>query len=358
MKKLLTLFLLLQLFSLNLLSVERIKLTGSSYEMGKAWAKKQSTNIKALQAQFNVMASYVLKKSPKEINAMSLKVAKHMAKEDLDELRGIADAIGSKFEEVLTFNLFYTLCVTNIGCRQFVSWGDMTDDGNLVHARNLDWVDYPGSPMKRFNTIINFKGKGHQEYLSLTWPGFSSVLTGTNRAGITIAFNQLPQKGDVNYIAEPTFYTIKRALRSATTLQQVIDIFQKTKPMDSGSVMVSDAKAKKAVVIEIIRGKVGLRKPKNNMISNANHPTAETGVAEARQNGNPDWPVCATAVKFSKKLSPKNVQNLMAHSNVLQPELNILSVVFKYSANRMWLSCGKKSAAKGPFVELKLFTDE
>ena len=326
--------------------------------MGKAWALKQKNTITALKSQFNVMASYVLKKSPKEINAMSLKISKHMAKEDLDELRGIADGIGAKFEEVLTFNLFYTLCVSNLGCRQFVAWDKMTEDGKLIHSRNLDWNDYPGSPMKKFNTILNFQGKGKIEYLSLTWPGFSSVLTGTNNKGITIAFNQLPQKGDLKHISEPTFYTIKRALRTASTLQEVIDIFVKTKPMDSGSVMVSDAKARKAVVIEIIRGKVGLRKPKGQMISNANHPTAESGIAEKRQNGNPDWPVCITAKGFSQKLSTKNVQNLMAHSNVLQPSLNILSVVFKYSDNRMWLSCGKKSAAKGPFVELKLFTDE
>ena len=358
MKKFTTLFILLCFFTLDLFSLERIKISGTSYEMGKAWAKKQATTIKALNSQFNIMAAFALKQPPQQVSAKAQKIAKHMAKEDLEELRGIADGAGLKFEEVLVYNLFYTLCVSKIGCRQFVAWGNKTDDGKLVHARNLDWIDYPGSPMKRFNTVVNFKGKDKKEYLSLTWPGFSSVLTGANNAGITIAFNQLPQKGDTTYLSEPTFYTIKRALRTASTLQEVIDIFKKTKPMDSGSVMVSDSKAMKAVVIEIIRGKVGLRKPQGNMISNANHPTAESGVAKAGENGNPEWPVCATAKAFSKKLSTKNVQNLMAHSNVLQPDLNILSVVFEYSDNRMWLSCGKKSAAKGPFVELKLFSDE
>lgn len=358
MKKLLTVFVLLHLFSITLLSQERISVSGTPYEMGKEWASKQKDTITMLKSQFNLMAAFALNKSPKEINATALKIAKHMAKEDLDELRGIADGIGAKFEEILTFNLFYTLCVSNIGCRQFAAWDELTEDGNLVHSRNLDWNDYPGNPMKKFNTVINFKGKDHIEYLSLTWPGFSSVLTGINRKGISIAFNQLPQKGDVKYISEPTFYTIKRALRSASTLEEVVDIFQKTKPMDSGSIMVCDAKARKAIVIEVVRGKVGIRKTADKMISNANHPTAETGVADKSQNGNPDWPVCVTAKQFSKKLSPKNVQNLMAHSNVLQPGLNILSVVFKYSDNRMWLSCGKTSAAKGPFAELKLFSDE
>ena len=122
--------------------------------------------------------------------------------------------------------------------------------------------------------------------------------------------------------------------------------------------MISDAIRKKAAVVEIIRGKVGVRYANEKMISNANHPTTEAGIANKSQTMDAKWPVCTTASGFSKKLSVKNVKNLMAHSNVLQPKLNILSVIFKYSENRMWLSCGKTSAAKGPFVEHVLFSDE
>ena len=356
MKKILLLSLLLySLFSTNIFAVERVSLEGSSYEMGKQWAEGNKNLIIALKTQFNAMASIFLKQTSKQLEEKSLSIAKHMAKEDLDEIRGLADGTGVSYEEMLTFNLFYSLCVTKIGCRQFVTWGDKTDDGNLVHSRNLDWNDYPGSPMKKYNVVVNYNGKGQNKYLLLSWPGFCSALTGTNKEGITIAYNQLPQKGDTSYISEPTFFTIKRALRSAKSLDEVIEIFEKTKPMDSGSVMVSDAKSKKAAVIEVIRGKVGIRYPEKNMISNANHPTIEAGLAGKAESGSARWPVCTTAEKISGKLSVKTVKNLMAHSNVLQPKLNILSVVFKYSENRMWLSCGKGSAAKGPYLELELF---
>lgn len=353
--RLLLLFLLNFAFLSNAFSVDRLQLSGSSYEMGKAWGLKQKDTISALKTQFNMMAVYLLKQNSKQLQKKALKIAKHIDKEDLDEIRGLAEATNSTYEEMLTFNLFYTLCVTKIGCRQFAAWGDKTEDGEMVHSRNLDWNDYPGSPMKKFNTIVNYTGKNQNEYLLLTWPGFSSALTGTNKNGITIAYNQLPQKGDTKHISEPTFYTIKRSLRKATGLKEVIEIFEKAKPMDSGSVLVSDAKAKKAVVIEIIRGRVGVRYPENNMISNANHPTTEAGIAGTSKTGSAKWPVCTTAEKISEKFSVKNVQNLMAHSNVLQPKLNILSVIFKHSQNRMWLACGKGSAAKGPYLELKLF---
>lgn len=356
MKKTLLLFYLFNfLFIYSLTALERVKLSGNSYEMGKAWGEKQKKTIIGLKTQFNMMAVYLLKQNSKQLGQRALKIAKHMAKEDLDEIRGLADSTGSSYEEMLTFNLFYTLCVTKIGCRQFAAWGEKTADGELVHSRNLDWNDYPGGPMKKFNTIINYEGKDLQPFLLLTWPGFSSALTGTNEEGITIAYNQLPQKGDTSHISEPTFFTVKRSLRSATNIKEVIEIFKKAKPMDSGSVLVSDAKQKKAVVIEVIRGKVGVRYSENSMISNANHPTVEAGIASKNISRDAKWPVCSTAEKISTKLSVKNVQNLMAHGNVLQPKLNILSVIFKYSENRMWLSCGKGSAAKGPYLELKLF---
>lgn len=339
-------------------AVERVYLNGTSVDMGQQWGEKQKNVISALKGQFNGMALLYLKDDFNQLKKKSLKIAEHMSKEDLDELKGIAKAVNAPYEEILTFNLFYTHCVTNLGCRQFASWGDQTENGELIHARNLDWIDYPGSPMKKFNTVVNYKGKEQVEYLLLTWPGFTSALTGTNKEGITIAFNQLPHKGDRTHISEPTFYTIKRSLRTARTLEEVIKIFKDTKPMDSGSIMVSDAKRKKAAVIEVIRGKVGVRYPKSNMIGNANHATAEAGIANGVKTGNADYPVCTAAKTISGKLSVKNVQNLMMHSNVLQPKLNILSVTFKYSENRMWLSCGKTSAAKGPFVELKLFSND
>ncbi len=171
-----------------------------------------------------------------------------------------------------------------------------------------------------------------------------------NKEGIAIAFNQLPYKNENGYLSEPTFYTIKRALRSTKTLEEAVAVFEKSKPMDSGSVMVSDSKNKKAAVIEIISGKVSIRYPQKDerFIGNSNTATTIT-------NTPLNEPTCEVAKTIYEKFSIKSVQNIMMHSKVLQPDLNILSVTFKFSQNRMWLSCGKTSAAKGPFVEHKLF---
>ena len=136
-------------------AVERVKLSGNSYEMGKQWAEEQGGLIGSLSAQFNLMAALYVNEDLGDLQKMSLKIAQKMAKEDLDEIRGIADGLGRTYEEILTFNLFYTICVSNIACRQFAVWGDKSKDGELYHARNLDWVDYPGNPLQKHNTIVN-----------------------------------------------------------------------------------------------------------------------------------------------------------------------------------------------------------
>jgi hypothetical protein len=338
--------------------LKRAYLRGSSFQMGQQWAKVQEDKIRSLQLTFKGMAMYFLRENEASIRAKALKIAKNMDKQDLDEIKSIALSCKIKYEDMLIYNLFYSLCVTKIGCRQFAVWGKRTTDGELLHARNLDWFDYPGSPMKKFNTVVNYKGKKQIEYISLSWPGFTGCLTGTNKAGITIGYNQLNFRGDLKHFSEPTFFTIKRALRTCKTVEEVIKLFKKALPMDSGSVLVSDATQKKAAVIEIIRGKVGVRQPKPNElnISNANHATKEAGIAPASASYNAKSPVCTVANRISQKFSPKNVKNLMGHSTVLQPDLNLMCVIFAPSGNRMWLSCGRKSAANGPFVELKLFS--
>ena len=95
MKKILLLSLLLySLFSTNIFAVERVRLEGSSYEMGKQWAEGNKNLITALKTQFNAMASIFLKQTTKQLIEKSLSISKHMAKEDLDEIRGLADGTG------------------------------------------------------------------------------------------------------------------------------------------------------------------------------------------------------------------------------------------------------------------------
>jgi hypothetical protein len=180
------------------------------------------------------------------------------------------------------------------------------------------------------------------------------VLTGTNRHGITVAFNQLGGPR-VKQPAEPAFFTLKRVLRTCKTAAEAVKLIQDAKPMDNGAVVISDATARTAEVVEIVEGKVGVRRAAKDeeMIGAANHPTTEA-VPENRRTGPADWPMCRVARRLGKPLTPELMKKTLADPEVIQ-DINMLSVVFLPSANKMLLSCGRMRAAEGVFIEYKLF---
>ncbi len=56
-------------------------------------------------------------------------------------------------------------------------------------------------------------------------------------------------------------------------------------------------------------------------------------------------------------LNVERMQQVLAHPKVLQPNLNLVSVIFDPTMNRMFLSCGRLAAAQGTFMKHQLFPD-
>lgn len=271
-------------------------------------------------------------------------------------MRAIAQAAKLAYEDVLFLNLFYSLTVNHPACRQVVVWGPLTTDGRLLHARNLDWPDYPGRPLQKNHTLVNVRPEKGHGYLMITWPGLIGVLTGTNREGLTVGFNQLPGKADPKRKAEPTTFVLKRVLRNCRTVDEAVALIRKARPLDNGSVMVSSAPNKKAAVVEIVDGRVGVRFAEKNehRIGNANHPTHEAGLKNLGDYGPAGAPVCPVVDGLGKGLKPESLRAVMRHEKVIQ-RFNLMSVVFDPARNRMDLATGPAPAAAGTYKRYVLF---
>ncbi len=332
----------------------RLAVTGTSEQMGRQVGKQFGPQMKVMHPIFLGAAIVMSQHTKAGLYAKAGEIAKHIAADEIDEMRGLADGSGLPYEDVLFLNTYYSLTSSAVFCRQLASWGRNADGGELIHGRNLDWPDYPGQPLQRNNLILNLKPIQGLEHLTLGWPGMVGVVTGTNRHGITVAFNQLGGPR-VKQPAEPTFFTLRRVLRSCKTAEEAVKLMQEAKPMDNGAVIISDATAKTAVVLEVVEGKVGVRKAAKDedMICAANHPTTDA-VPENRRTGPADWPLCQVARRLGKPLTPDSMKKCLADRDVIQ-DINMLSVVFLPSANKMLLSCGRMRAAEGPFTEYKLF---
>jgi hypothetical protein len=163
-------------------------------------------------------------------------------------------------------------------------------------------------------------------------------------------------------MGEPVFFTLKRMLRSCANIKQALALITKAKPLGNGSIIISDATAKEAIVIELHNGLVGLRRSKTQMIGNANHYTkaAWKKLPAGLPANRADWPVCSEARKHGQagqNLTSKDLQAIMSSKAVLQ-DINLLSVIFKPSENSMLLSCGSYRAASRVFSKYKLFEEK
>jgi hypothetical protein len=333
----------------------RFSAAGTPEEIGRALGRELAPDIKKMHAIFLRVGEVSNLTTKKKFYERAAAMAEHLSPEDRAEIRGLAEGAGMAFEDALFLNLFYDLNYGPAACRGLAVWGPAAAGGRLLHARNLDWPDYPGGPLRKNNLIVNVRPAGGIEYCFLTWPGLQAVLTGTNRKGLTVSFNQLPSAAGGERLAEPVLFTLKRVLRGCSSAEQAAKVLVDANPMGSGSILISDSGKKTALVVELSGGKVAVRRPAagQSMIGNANHATSEAGLPGLKR-GDASWPTCEVAAELKKPLDVAAAEKVLADQRVLQ-WINIVSVVFDPTANKMHLSCGRTKAAEGAFREYQIF---
>jgi len=334
---------------------DRLLVAGPAERMGRCIGQAYGEHIRAFLPYFRTLAVLKTGRSAQELKVRLARLAMHVRQEDERMMRGVAEGAQVRYEDVLFLNLWYHLVSDRPLCRQLAAWGEWTEDGRLIHARNLDWPALPGDPLYRHNLILDVRPAQGIDYVALTWPGLVGVVTGTNRCGITVGFNQLAA-GRGGYLAEPVFLTLRRVLRTCKSAQEAADLIRSARPMGNGSILISDARRRTALVVEVYDGHVGIRRPREGLICNANHVTTDLGLAGVQPLA-PDWPACAVARELGRPLTVEKIIQLMRDHRVLDP-INMLSAVFVPEEGYMLLSCGRPLAAKGDFARYDLFPDD
>lgn len=68
-------------------------------------------------------------------------------------------------------------------CSSLAAWGEASDEGDLIVARNLDF-GYPGDLIDRFSIVVSYRSPGtDRDVVSVTWPGIIGCLTCMNEDG-------------------------------------------------------------------------------------------------------------------------------------------------------------------------------
>ncbi|HOV33889.1 MAG TPA: C45 family autoproteolytic acyltransferase/hydrolase [Candidatus Hydrogenedens sp.] len=306
-------------------------LKGSYYDMGVQQGRMLAQNIvHVFKTGYIKKAVWDRDYTPEYVYAQSSRMVKHIPERFIEEARGIIDGlkkagitdisldellIGTTVAEILHFPA-NTPPETGKGfspdssdvhavdkpdlsavpqCTNFTFWGKWTEDGRILHARNLDWSTK--RDVQDDAVIFVYHPEGIKPYMLMGWAGGIGSLTGINAHGISVGQATLPSINST-FDGRPCFVTVRMMLEQ-DTLEKAVDIVVKGPESTGWIYTIADANTCSARTIEsdpVIKNVYEANDPKENeetkhyalpdMIRRTNHPASKEGlVALARRVG-------------------------------------------------------------------------
>ena len=160
-----------------------------------------------------------------------------------------------------------------VGCTSFAAWDEKTEDGELLIGRNFDF--YAGDDFAENKIIAFINPDEGYKFMSVTWGGFSGVVSGMNEKGLTVTINA--GKSKIPLVAKtPISIVTREILQYASNIAEAIEIAKKRQVFVSEAIMVGSANDHKAVLIEVSPKKFGVYDVENsNQLICSNHFQSE-----------------------------------------------------------------------------------
>lgn len=165
------------------------------------WKKLAGMYAKPMTEMISYIKKFILEFSPKLQTLVTLvdndlgKVADSLPAPYGDEIKGIANVTGINLGEVVLFNIFYevfTLCTSLVA---------QDANGNVYHARNLDFGVFLGWDLKNDTWVISellrplvanveFTKNGVVQYKAVTFVGFVGLITAVKPNTLSYSMNE------------------------------------------------------------------------------------------------------------------------------------------------------------------------
>ncbi|HLV45675.1 MAG TPA: C45 family peptidase [Flavobacterium sp.] len=241
-----------------------------------------------------------------------------------------------------------------VGCSSVALWNDKTEDGKLLLGRNFDF--YAGDDFAKNKIIAFVKPDEGYPFATVTWAGMIGVVSGMNNQGLTITMNA--GKSDMPLVAKtPISIVAREILQYASTIDEAVEIAKNKEVFVSESLMISSAKDRKAVLIEMSPANFGVFEADNELVC-TNHFRSEAYKDD--KNNQLHIKESHSQYRMEKieeilseqpKMNPKKVANLLRNREGLEHEkigfgnekalnqlLALHSVIFQPEDLLMWVS--------------------
>lgn len=271
--------------------------SGEAFEQGVKRGKLSQQQIVDQEVAFTgeirrmIPSEKYLKFLKYVVGAMNRNLTDHVTEEYQREIFGISHAaadsfswIGNNYARILNYHAAHDIghALQNmmlVGCTSFGAWGQKTADGSMLIGRNFDfWV---GDKFAE-NQIVTFHRPANGfAFASITWGGFTGVVSGMNEKGLTVTINAA--RSDIPFsAATPVSLVAREVLQYASNIKEAVAIAGRRKMFVSESFLVGSAADRRAVVIEKTPDELAVYDPQQDNIQCTNHYQSDLFVRQER----------------------------------------------------------------------------
>jgi len=277
-----------------------IRLKGSPFEMGYASGRLLTPEMHTLEDEFlamvrgyvpqnwklNVLKNYVLFRN----RNLSRYVPAEYRLQIYGTTLGCPDGhpeLGDYYNRLLNYHAAHDVSymmidnplVSKAGCTSFGAWGGATQDGHLFTGRNFDWE--AAEVFSRDRVVILCEPDNGIPFISLAWASMAGVVSGMNRAGLSVTINGAPSSlpGET---ATPVAIVARDVLQKAHNLEEALKLVRDARVFVSTLWLVGSRADGKFVVVEKTPQATNVREPDGDFIVSANHFQTEPLKDDAR----------------------------------------------------------------------------
>src|ERR1051325_8081981 len=187
--------------------------------------------------------------------------------------------IGPYYNRVLNYHAAHDVSymmidnplVSKAGCTGFGAWGAATENGHLITGRNFDWE---AAEVFSTNRIVEMcEPDDGIPFISLSWAGMAGVVSGMNRAGISVTVNGAPSSLP-RETATPVAIVARDTLQHAHNLTETMEVLRGAKVFVSTLWLIGSKADGKFIVVEKTPEITQVRDPEAEWIVCANNKFA------------------------------------------------------------------------------------
>ncbi len=172
--------------------------------------------------------------------------------------------------------------ISRAGCTAFGAWGKATANQHLITGRNFDWE--AAEVFSRDRVVEMCEPDGGIPFISLSWAGMAGVVSGMNRAGVSVTVNGAPSALP-NEIGTPVAMVARDILQHAHNLDESLKIMRAAKVFVSTIWLVGSRADGKFIVVEKTPAVMNVREPAGDSIVCPNHFETD-GIKDSERNTN------------------------------------------------------------------------